>query len=226
MTMDISVVIPTRDRAHYLAAAVASVKAQTRPASAVIIVDDGSCDDTATIVQGLDPSVIYVYQENAGAGAARNAGAKLVETEFLAFLDSDDIWVPEKLAWQTSALAAAPDPAMVFGHAAHFVSAELSPEEAARLKFDPAPMPAISPSAILIRTADFHRVGPFDVALATGEFIEWYARARALNIASCVLPQIVMHRRLHGGNMGRTGNRAHYARALKAVIDQRRKVQE
>ena len=108
-----------------------------------------------------------------GPGRARNHGVGLVATDFLAFIDSDDVWLPGKLELQMAALARADGPAMVFGQVQQFVSSDLTPEEAAGFKFNPAPLSGPTPSTLLIHKSDFHRVGPFDESLATGEFIEW-----------------------------------------------------
>lgn len=223
MRAEISVVIPAYNSALHLAETVASVQAQSLLVRALIVVDDGSQDATAQIAAGFGANVRYIGQDHAGPATARNTGVQHVETEYLAFLDSDDVWAPRKLEWQVAELAASARPAMAFGHAVQFVSPELSPSQMALLAFNSAPVRAIVASALLMRTADFHRVGPFDPQLATGEFIEWYARAQALGIATCVLQETIFYRRLHRSNHGRSGTRAEYARALKAVLDARRR---
>lgn len=223
MLTDVSVVIPARNSALHLAETVASVQAQTVAVESIIIVDDGSTDDTANIAIRFGGKVKYIRQEQAGAAQARNCGVQHVETGYLAFLDSDDLWMPQKLEWQVAELANCEQPAMIYGHAVQFASPELSAAEVAQLKFSTAPMPAICASALLMRTAEFRRAGVFNAALATGEFIEWYARAQALGIATRMLAPTVFHRRLHRGNHGRSQTRAHYARALKGVLDSRRR---
>lgn len=87
----VSVVVPTRDRAHLLGRAVASVLAQSFEDFELIVVDDGSTDDTPGRIRGLeDPRVRYLQQDPIGAGAARNRGATAARGEYLTFLDSDD----------------------------------------------------------------------------------------------------------------------------------------
>jgi len=93
-----SVVIPTYDRGHLLADGIASVFAQGIDDVEVIVVDDGSTDDTGKVAAGLDPRVRYVYQPNRGQAAARNRGIDLARGEMIAFLDSDDVWMADKLA--------------------------------------------------------------------------------------------------------------------------------
>lgn len=112
--MSVSVVIPAYNRAHRLPAALDSVLRQTRPADEIIVVDDGSVDDTRGVVQQYGGAVTYVYQANAGVGAARNTGIRAAGREFVAFLDSDDRWEPSKLDLQLSLLRQRADVGLVF----------------------------------------------------------------------------------------------------------------
>lgn len=107
----ISVVIPTYNRAHQLARAIQSVLAQTLRDLEVIVVDDGSTDETAEQIQcfvnqpgNTFPQIRYFLQANQGSSAARNKGIAEARGEWIAFLDSDDIWYPEKLELQLSAV--------------------------------------------------------------------------------------------------------------------------
>jgi len=95
--VQVTVVIPAYDRAHLLGRAIDSVLGQTLTPAAVIVVDDGSVDDTKAVVQAYGDEVRYVWQLNAGGAAARNHGVELAETEWVAFLDSDDLWLPNHL---------------------------------------------------------------------------------------------------------------------------------
>jgi glycosyltransferase involved in cell wall biosynthesis len=225
MRPGISVVIPVYNGARYLSECIESVCGQTLPATEIIVVDDGSEDDTPKVAAGLGDRIRYQRISHGGPGCARNHGAQLAATDVLAFIDSDDIWLPHKLDLQMAALSHADGPAMVFGHVQEFVSSDLTPEEAARLKFNPAPLPGPAPSTFLIRKSDFDRVGPFDEKLATGEFIEWSSRAIDLGIKTLLVPDLVCRRRLHRNNMGRGGAAIHgagYLRMLKQVLDRRR----
>lgn len=105
----ITVVIPTYNRADWLPATVGSVLQQTRPADEVLIVDDGSTDRTAEVCAAFPAPVRYVRQENAGVSAARNRGVREARGEWVAFLDSDDLWEPAKLEVQLAALEATPE---------------------------------------------------------------------------------------------------------------------
>lgn len=103
----VSVIIPTFNRAHILARAIASVLEQTDANLELIVVDDGSSDDTAALIKTfVDPRLRYVQQpRNLGVSAARNRGIAEARGEWLAFLDSDDLWLPQKLERQFAALS-------------------------------------------------------------------------------------------------------------------------
>ena len=94
-----SVVIAVRDGAKTIGRAIESVLAQTRPARQLIVVNDGSTDDTAAVVGRYGKDVTHVYQPNAGVSAARNRGAELATGDWLAFLDADDWYYADRLRW-------------------------------------------------------------------------------------------------------------------------------
>ncbi len=110
----VSVIIPTYNRAAICKAAVESVLAQTHGNVEVIVVDDGSTDNTRDVISGLDKRVRYISQANAGVSAARNTGLKAATGDYIAFLDSDDSWLPWKLEAQLSVLQAFPEVGMVW----------------------------------------------------------------------------------------------------------------
>lgn len=104
----VSVIIPTYNRAYCLAEAIESVLSQTFQDFELIVVDDGSTDATARIICSYKERLRYIRQDNAGVSAARNAGIRAATGDWIAFLDSDDQWLPEKLAVQIEALRAYP----------------------------------------------------------------------------------------------------------------------
>jgi glycosyltransferase involved in cell wall biosynthesis len=114
----ISIIIPTYNRARTISQAIESVLAQTYSDWELLIIDDGSTDETETAVRPhlADQRVRYVKQENAGPIAARNNGAQLAAGDWLAFLDSDDAWLPEKLAKQWAQAQQAGQPVLVYGN--------------------------------------------------------------------------------------------------------------
>jgi len=109
--LPVSVVIPAYNAAPFLSGAIASVNAQTSPASELLVVDDGSSDETAHVARAAGATVIR--QSNGGAGAARNAGVRAASHPWIAFLDADDRWHPDKLASQWAAHQLRPDVAVI-----------------------------------------------------------------------------------------------------------------
>ena len=107
--MKISVVIPAYNSEETIARAINSVLAQTRPADEIIVIDDGSMDKTAQIVGSYGEKVILIRQENAGVSVARNKGIEAATGDWIAFLDADDEWLPDKLKLQSEHLSRHPD---------------------------------------------------------------------------------------------------------------------
>ena len=104
MQAPVTVIIPTYNCGPFVAEAVDSVLAQTLPPAGIIVVDDGSSDDTPQRLERYRGLIQYVTQRNQGVSAARNRGLLLADTEFVAFLDADDVWHPRKLELQMAAL--------------------------------------------------------------------------------------------------------------------------
>jgi len=105
----VSVVIPAYNMGPSIARAVDSVLAQSRPADEIIVVDDGSIDDTAAVLKSYGSQIRPIHQENAGACAARNRGIQAASSDWIAFLDGDDEWIPQKLEMQIEHLRRNPD---------------------------------------------------------------------------------------------------------------------
>ena len=107
----VAVIIPAHDAAAFLPAALDSVFAQTRPPDEVILVDDGSTDDTEAVVRSHSHAarIRYLRQEHAGVAAARNAGLREARAEWIAFLDADDLWLPHRIEAGLELAARRPD---------------------------------------------------------------------------------------------------------------------
>ena len=114
MEKPVSIIIPTYNRKKLLQKAVNSVLAQNYPCFELIIVDDGSQDNTSDLFENCDPKLVYVYQENKGPAAARNRGIKAARYDLIAFLDSDDRYAQNKLKIQAEAMQE--EPAYLISH--------------------------------------------------------------------------------------------------------------
>ena len=222
----VSVVIPVYNYERYLGEAVESVLGQTYQNLEVIVIDDGSTDQSGEVARSFaDRGVVYCEQVHAGIGPARNKGVELARGEFLAFLDADDRWPLEKLERQLNAFENDPALEMVFGQALQLQNGPAW-EAGVRdknLAVD-GMVPGMVPGTMLIKRDAFDRVGNFQGGLKVGEFIDWYARAVELKVRSLVLPELLLWRRIHDSNQGVRERQSvtDYARVLKAKLDRKR----
>jgi glycosyltransferase involved in cell wall biosynthesis len=181
----VSVVIPTFNRRHTLERALHSVYAQTRIPEEVIVVDDGSVDDTGSMVTTKFPQVRYFYQPNLGVSAARNFGIGQVRGAWIALLDSDDEWLPAKLEKQLNALNNAPGSQVchsdeIWNRNGKRVNQMLKHAKSGGWIFKQClPLCAISPSAVVLHRTLFDQVGLFDESLPACEDYDFWLRVCA-----------------------------------------------
>jgi glycosyltransferase involved in cell wall biosynthesis len=219
----VSMVMPVYNGERHLEAALTSLLAQTEPPAEIIVVDDGSTDASAQVAARFGAPVRVVPTAHAGIAPARNVGVRATRGEIVGFLDADDLWTPEALHHLRARLSADPGLDVVFGHVRQFLSPELEPAEAMRLFVPDGLEPGYLVGGGLIRRRALERVGPFREDVQTGEFIDWMARARELDLSESLVEDQVLWRRVHGSNHGRSHSaRTDYARILKAALDRRR----
>ena len=153
----VSVIIPAYNAAAHIARAIDSVLAQSTPPLEIIVVDDGSTDDTAELVARRYPQVTCVRQDNRGCGQARNTGCTAARGDWLAFLDADDAWLPAKLEKQL-ALSVDPRVAVVNARRATRLGFELG----TAISFDTLwHSNVLIVSSTLVRRGAFEAVGGF-----------------------------------------------------------------
>lgn len=186
----VSVIIPSYNRARFLPATLDSVYAQTRPPFEVILVDDGSEDEAVVRVCADYDRLVYHRTAHCGAGAARNAGLAIARGEYVAFLDSDDVWQRRFLERMTAALDAAPGAGFAycdyatFGAAGTARAAYLPPKHkrSGNVFMPLLETDFLSTGALVVRRACFARLGGFDSTLATAEDWDlWLRLARAFD---------------------------------------------
>jgi glycosyltransferase involved in cell wall biosynthesis len=221
----VSVIIPVFNCENYLEEAIESVLAQTYQTFEIIVVDDGSTDESAEVVKRFGPPVRYYYQPNAGTGAARNRGVSLAQGGFLAFLDADDVWLKKKLELQISAFVTNPDSEIVFGHVKQFYSPDLSIRLRKKIRCTPELVPGYLPSTMLIKRKAFDRVGLFGNRWLVGEDMSWILHAKEQKLRMIMLPELLYLRRLHENNKGITHRQFNRQRVqiIKASLDRRRR---
>ncbi len=221
----ISTIIPVFNGARYISRAIESILEQGHPKIEIVVVDDGSTDNTAAVVKQFGAPVCYFYQENAGIAATMNHGVRRTKGDLFSFLDSDDYWLPGKISKQLEVLRQHPEIDMVFGHVKQFYSPELSKEYRDKYACPESPSPGHNSGSMLIRKASFFNVGFFDEKFATGSFNDWYMRAGAAGLQSMMLPDVFYMRRIHDANHGivRRDKSLDYVRVLKAHLDRQRR---
>jgi glycosyltransferase involved in cell wall biosynthesis len=218
----VTVIIPFFNSARYLEAAIQSVNGQTHAPIELILVNDGSSDDSEVVARRHAPPAHYVRQEHRGVGAARNSGLRLASGEFLAFCDSDDLWLPTKLERQLAVVHADPSVEAIFTQVSEF---EEPQEPRGPLRRARERVPGALPSALLIRRSTLERVGFFAEELRTGEWADWYVRMRAHGVRESWLSEVLVARRLHQENTSRLwpeARRIEYPRIMRAHLRRRR----
>jgi glycosyltransferase involved in cell wall biosynthesis len=204
----VSVVIPCYNHGRFLADAIRSVQAQIYRAFEIIVVDDGSNDNTAEIASAW-PEVKYLRQPNEGLGSARNRGLAASRGAFLIFLDADDSLLPNALATGCEALNAHPDCAFVYGHCTLVTDSGVP-------LFHPGQMPVKedhyyhllqrcfvwTPGTVMFRRSALDKLGPFDASVGPTADYEMYLRA-ARSFSILCHDQTVLQYRQHRANMSK-----------------------
>ncbi len=226
----LSCIIPVFNGEPYLSEALESILAQTYHPLEVIVADDGSTDGTAASLTAYRGQITYLWQPNAGQAAARNLGLRAAHGEFVAFLDADDLWHPEKSALQIVRFQARPNLDLCVTHVQNFWSSGLHQEEA-RVRDHPLmqALPGYVAPALMARRTLFDAIGQFNAELSHGSDMEWFMRAAEHGASMELLPDVLVYRRLHRSNRsGRLASlsRNEYAAIIKASLDRRRRRDE
>jgi len=217
----ISVIVPVFNREVYLREALDSILKQTRPADEIIVVDDGSTDGSGEVARSYRERVRCIPQANQGIGGARNTGIAAAQGDLIALLDSDDLWGKTKLERQCDTLSQHPELDFIFCRMISFSAPEADQPE--QPSFNKEEMAACLASGLLARREVFTKTGPYETDLRVGEFVSWIGRTQELGLRYDILPEVLLYRRVHGGNsVHDKAAKIDYVRLLKRQLDRRR----
>ena len=207
--MRVSVVIPTYNRVQFVREAIASVLQQDYPDVELIVVDDGSSDGTAAVVRGFGPAVRYLWQENRGVSAARNRGVASSTGGLIAFLDSDDLWMPRKVSAQVAYFEAHPEAQACHTDQVWIRRGVRVNERPIHRKqggwqfLESLARCLISPSAVMMRRGLWERLGGFDESLPACEDYDLWLRLTAVVPVGLLPEHLVIKRGGHADQLSR-----------------------
>lgn len=216
----ISVIIPVFNAEKYLPDSLESIKEQNYEPLEIIVIDDGSTDNTANIVNNCSEKVKYIYQENSGPATARNTGIKISQGDYISFLDADDLWLTNTLKIQLDFLHKFPESKIVLGKTQFFQynSNKLFWENIGKPRF------FLNLGSAIYHKSVFTEVGLLDEKLTYSEDIDWFNRAREKQINIVKHQEIVLYYRQHENNMTKNKNTQELAllKVLKSSLSRRR----
>jgi len=195
----VSVIIPAYNAEKHIRETIESVIAQNYTKIEIIVVDDGSTDNTAEIIKSF-PKINYIFQENQGHGMAKHVGTLHATGELLAFLDADDLWVNHKTQIQVEYLQNNPDLGFVVCQYTQFLDEGTTKPDWLRSELD-APCSAFIPSGLLVRRTVIEDIGGFDPKYKRGNDSDWFFRAKDRKIPMTVIPEVLFKRRIHNENL-------------------------
>ncbi len=220
----VSVVIPSYNYGRFVTDAVQTALAQTHCPLEIIVVDDGSTDDTRGRLAPYMDRIRYVHQENRGLSAARNTGIRHARGEWIALLDADDLWHPRKTEIQLAAVGA--DDTIGLVGSPEYVGdmPEVLPEPPRIRRFgarDCLTRPPVAPSTVLVRRSCFDTVGYFDESLTSVEDRDMWLRL-AVSFGALQVTSPCWHYRMHPEQMNRNSQRMldNYDRVLQRFFSE------
>jgi glycosyltransferase involved in cell wall biosynthesis len=214
----VAYLVPVHNGERYLAECLRSILDQTHAPAEVIVVDDGSTDATPQVAASFGARVTCVRKDNGGHASARNYGVETARSDFLAFLDADDVIAATKTAIQLARFRQRPELQLCDAYCRNFWSPEIPEAERRcepRMRFTHGERPL--PHSIitwLLRRELFDRLGRFDETKTIGEDTDWHERMQAAGVPFETVHQVLARRRLHHANLTLT----RYDDYLHAVV--------
>lgn len=219
----VSVIIPVFNGERFLSQAIESVLNQTYTNTEIIVVDDGSTDNTKIVATSF-PKITYIYQENQGVACARNNALSIAKGDFITFLDADDCYEPNKLEIQLTYLLNNTATDICFCHQQGFLEEGFELSEKDYVHF--MEKEKLGLVSILLRKSVFDKVGLFNVNYRHSSDFEWLTRAIDFACVSIILPDVLVKRRVHDTNIThgwRKNNDNLRFQILKESLERKRK---
>jgi glycosyltransferase involved in cell wall biosynthesis len=218
-----SIIVPVYNGERYLADALDSIFAQDYRPFEVIVIDDGSDDSTADIARSYK-EVRYIYQTNQGHAMAKNVGISAAHGEFIAFLDADDLWAPNKLSVQVAYLLNHPLVGYTIAKQQIFLEPGASLPPWLQKDFSLQAHTAYIPGTLVARRNVLDQVGNFDCDYRHSNDSDWFFRAKDAGVLMGVVSETLLFRRFHGSNLSyeTKAMQSERLKVLKSSIDRQR----
>ncbi|MBA3018056.1 MAG: glycosyltransferase [Proteobacteria bacterium] len=222
----VSVIIPTYNRGWAIKEAIDSVLAQDFTDFELIVVDDGSTDNTQDILNSYKEDIIVLHQENKGVSAARNRGIASASGQYIAFLDSDDLWLPQKLSTQVDFFNTNPD-ALICQTEEKWIRNGMFANPKKRHRklsgniFEQSLyLCLVSPSAVMMKRSLFEKAGMFDETLSACEDYDMWLRVSCRYPVYLIDTPLIIKRGGHADQLSRTSGQDRYRiQSLKKIIE-------
>ncbi|MBL1211026.1 glycosyltransferase family A protein [Geminocystis sp. GBBB08] len=222
----ISVIIPAFNAEKYLKDAIESVIKQNYQPLEIILIDDGSTDNTAKVTKSFQ-NIKYIYQENSGPAIARNNGIKIAKGEFIAFLDADDLWTDNHLELLVSCFKKTHDLEVAIGYVQCLFLKEKNQEKEYFEEFSNSTI-NVNLGAGLYKKSVFKKLGNFDPNLSPSEDVDWFLRIKEANINQIIVSETMLYYRIHDSNLSKDRKNSYSAflKSLKMSLDRRKKLRK
>jgi glycosyltransferase involved in cell wall biosynthesis len=223
----VSVIIPVYNGERYLREAIQSVLGQDYRPLEIIVVDDGSTDRSAEIARSY-AEVRYVFQENQGVSAARNAGIAMAGGEFLAFLDADGRWTANKLSVQVGYMFNHPEVQFTVAKARFFLQEGCAIPKGFRKELLEGAHVCRTMETLMVRKGLFDRIGKLNTEFSVAEDVEWFARASDQNVPMAIIPEVLLQKRVHDANLSQNNdvNNQNLLKLFRASIKRKESQQQ
>jgi glycosyltransferase involved in cell wall biosynthesis len=195
----VSVIVAVKNGERYLGEALESILGQSYRPFEIIVIDGQSVDATESIARRVE-GLRFIRQIGQGIADAYNMGIAAANGELIAFLSADDVWDQDKLSLQVRAMMDNPEIQYTVGKVTFFLHPGCAIPKGFRAELLEGEHVARIMETLLVRKTLFQRTGLFRTDLAIGEDVDWYARCKDMDIPMAVIPQVVLHKRVHDAN--------------------------